>query len=122
MVNPAGSFDQRGFLFRIQCKCNYLVLRKMLEPKALANLVDHALAEDVGDGDHSTLAVIPPDTQGHAILKIKEDGVLAGMEVAEFIFNYLEPGSSFFPKKRDGDLIRNGEIAFEVEAHVHVIL
>ena len=122
MVNPAGSSDQRGFLFRIQCKCNYLFLRTMLEPKALTNLVDHAFAEDVGDGDHSTLAVIPPDTQGHAILKIKEDGVLAGMEVAEFIFKHLEPGSRFFSKKKDGDLIRNGEIAFEVEAHVHVIL
>jgi len=94
----------------------------MLNSKALADLVDHALAEDVGDGDHSTLAVIPPVTLGHAVLKIKEDGVLAGMEVAEFIFKHMEADCRFTPKKKDGDLMHAGEIAFEVEAHVHVIL
>ena len=45
----------------------------------LQHLVDEALKEDIGDGDHSTLSVIPPETKGIAVLKIKEDGILAGM-------------------------------------------
>ena len=49
----------------------------------LLNLVKAAMAEDLGDGDHSTLSVIPADARGRAVLKIKQDGILAGVEVAE---------------------------------------
>ena len=48
---------------------------------SLFRLVDHALQEDVGDGDHSTLSCIPADVKGKAVLKIKQDGVLAGVDV-----------------------------------------
>ncbi len=81
-----------------------------------------ALDEDVATGDYSTLACIPADAGGKAILKIKEPGVLAGMDIAREIFNYLESGSKFKAFKRDGDAIVYGETAFEVEAHVHTIL
>ncbi len=88
----------------------------------LHHLVDQALIEDVGDGDHSTLSCIPVNARGKAVLKIKQDGILAGMEVAKKIFQYKEPGSVFTAYKKDGDKMIFGEKAFEVEAAVHTIL
>jgi len=85
-------------------------------------LIKNALAEDIGDGDHSTLSCIAPDAIGKAVLKIKEEGVLAGMEVAEKIFRYLQPDIVFTSFKKDGDVIKPGEIAFEVTAKIHTIL
>jgi nicotinate-nucleotide pyrophosphorylase (carboxylating) len=90
--------------------------------KQLELLVIAAIAEDVGSGDHSTLSTIPPDANGKAQLKIKEDGVLAGVAVAEKIFHQLEPGSSLEIFKQDGDLMKYGEVAFIVSARVHTIL
>lgn len=81
-----------------------------------------ALSEDIGQGDFSTLASIDADAKGKAVLKIKEDGVLAGVELAQQIFHYLEPEAIFSIYKKDGDKIKFGEIAFEVSAHVHTIL
>jgi nicotinate-nucleotide pyrophosphorylase (carboxylating) len=88
----------------------------------LDHLVDEALREDVGSGDHSTLASIDPGVKGTAVLKIKEAGVLAGMQVAQKIFSYKEPTSVFTPFKKDGDEMEFGEKAFVVEAQVHTIL
>jgi nicotinate-nucleotide pyrophosphorylase (carboxylating) len=88
----------------------------------LIKLVDNALEEDIGDGDHSTLSCIPPEARGSALLKIKEDGVLAGIEVAEKIFTWKEPTSKFKPLMEDGSAMKKGDIAFEVEANIHAIL
>jgi nicotinate-nucleotide pyrophosphorylase (carboxylating) len=88
----------------------------------LHHLIDEALKEDVGDGDHSTLSCIPPGTMGKAVLKIKEDGVLAGMEVAAEIFTYKEKGSVFTAFKKDGEAMKYGEKAFEITASVQSIL
>ena len=85
-------------------------------------LVNEALKEDVGDGDHSTLSCIPANTKGKAVLKIKQDGILAGMAVAKEIFSFKQPDSSFIGFKKDGDTMIYGEKAFEVEADVHIIL
>lgn len=90
--------------------------------KQLQHLVDEALKEDVGDGDHSALSCIPADTKGKAVLKIKQDGILAGVTVAEKIFIYKEPAAVFTAFKKDGDDMKYGEKAFEVEASVHTIL
>jgi nicotinate-nucleotide pyrophosphorylase (carboxylating) len=88
----------------------------------LYKLVDAALKEDVGDGDHSTLCCIPADVKGKAILKIKQNGVLAGVDVAEKIFRYKKPNCNFIRHKSDGEEMKAGEIAFEVETLVHTIL
>jgi nicotinate-nucleotide pyrophosphorylase (carboxylating) len=88
----------------------------------LYKLVDAALKEDVGDGDHSTLCCIPADVKGKAVLKIKQNGVLAGMDVAEKIFRYKKPNCNFIRHKSDGEEMKTGEIAFEVETLVHTIL
>jgi nicotinate-nucleotide pyrophosphorylase (carboxylating) len=85
-------------------------------------LIKNALAEDIGDGDHSTISSIDSTAQGKAILKIKEDGVLAGMEVAEKIFRHIQPDIVFTAFKKDGDNMMYGETAFEVTALVHTIL
>jgi nicotinate-nucleotide pyrophosphorylase (carboxylating) len=85
-------------------------------------LVTNALKEDIGDGDHTTLSCIPPDARGKAILHIKQDGILAGMEIAEKILKLKEPGAKFTPYKQDGDVMRDGEEAFVAEATVHTIL
>ena len=89
---------------------------------ALNSLIKNALAEDMGDGDHSTLSTINADANGQAILKIKQDGVLAGMQVAETIFRFVQPDISFKAFKKDGDTMNFGETAFEVSAKVHTIL
>ncbi|MBN8719081.1 MAG: carboxylating nicotinate-nucleotide diphosphorylase [Sediminibacterium magnilacihabitans] len=88
----------------------------------LEHLVKEALREDIGDGDHSTLAVIPAGKKGKAVLKIKQDGILAGVAVAEKIFRQVEKDVVFHPFKKDGEPMKAGEKAFEVEATVHTIL
>ncbi len=88
----------------------------------LQHLIKNALAEDIGDGDHSTLSSIDANAKGKAILKIKEDGILAGVEVAKKIFTFVQPNILFTAYKKDGDQMKFGEIAFDVEANVHTIL
>jgi nicotinate-nucleotide pyrophosphorylase (carboxylating) len=85
-------------------------------------LIRNALQEDIGDGDHSTLCCIAAGTKGKAVLKIKEDGVLAGVAVAEKIFRYMQPDIIFTVYKKDGEAMHSGEIAFDVQADVHTIL
>jgi nicotinate-nucleotide pyrophosphorylase (carboxylating) len=81
-----------------------------------------AMKEDLGDGDHSSLSCIPQEARGRAILKIKEDGVIAGMSVAEKIFSWYDDSAIFRANKTDGETMRNGDIGFEVEANVQTIL
>ena len=85
-------------------------------------LIKNALLEDIGDGDHSTLSTIAPETEGNAVLKIKEDGVIAGVEVAEKIFRYMQPDVIFERLKEDGEQMKYGEIGFNIAAKVHTIL
>jgi nicotinate-nucleotide pyrophosphorylase (carboxylating) len=88
----------------------------------LQALIYTAMAEDLGDGDHSTLAVIPADAKGSAQLKIKQTGILAGVEIAEKIFHAMEPAAVFHLQKKDGELMQAGEKAFTIEASVFTIL
>ena len=89
---------------------------------ALNDLIKNALAEDIGNGDYSTLSTIKANAEGKAVLKIKQDGVLAGMYVAETIFRFVQPDIIFIPFKKDADTMKYGDIAFEVSAKVHTIL
>lgn len=88
----------------------------------LHHLIEAGLQEDIGDGDHSTLSVIPADARGKAVLKIKQPGTVAGMQVAEAVFRYKEPSIQFTALKKDGDSMEAGENAFEVTASIHTIL
>ena len=90
--------------------------------KQFYDLIDEALTEDIGDGDHSTLSCIPVEARGKAVLKIKQEGILAGVEVAEKIFHYKDPGAVFNTLKKDAEPMKAGEMAFELEASIHTIL
>lgn len=90
--------------------------------KKLTILVKNALEEDIRDGDHSTLSCIGQSARGKAVLKIKNEGILAGVDVAKWIFAYADPTSIFRTLKKDGEKMYFGELAFEVEAKVYTIL
>lgn len=82
----------------------------------------HALEEDIQSGDHSTLASIPAEAEGKAVLKIKQDGIIAGLDVAAEILKIVEPTATFDFFKKDGDRVHKGEEAFILSAKVHTIL
>jgi nicotinate-nucleotide pyrophosphorylase (carboxylating) len=86
------------------------------------SFIKTALEEDVRDGDHSTLCCIPADKKGKAILKIKEKGILAGIDVAKDIFLFMDPSAEMTIYKKDGEEVNIGDIAFEVIATIHTIL
>jgi nicotinate-nucleotide pyrophosphorylase (carboxylating) len=88
----------------------------------LSKWITSALQEDIQEGDHSTLSAIDATTLGTAVLKIKQDCILAGIEIAKKIFQHLEPNCTIEQYKNDGDPVKNGEIAFTLNAHVHTIL
>ena len=88
----------------------------------LENFISAAFKEDLGDGDHSTRSCIDENANGKAVLKIKENGILAGIEIAEEIFKFVEPEAIIKKYKNDGDEMQLGETAFEVSAKVWTIL
>ena len=88
----------------------------------LNQLIENAFAEDIGQGDYTTLASIGKEARGKAVLKIKDTGILAGVNVAELIFLYAEPTSIMKKMKKDGEEMNPGEIAFEIEAKVYTLL
>lgn len=88
----------------------------------LQYLITNALQEDIGDGDHTTLSCIPADAKGKAVLKVKQDGIVAGLEIAEKIFHFREPSAKIYAFFKDGDSVKSGDILFEVEASVYTIL
>jgi nicotinate-nucleotide pyrophosphorylase (carboxylating) len=88
----------------------------------LDNFIIIALKEDIGDGDHSSLACIPSDESGTAQLIIKEDGILAGMEVTREILQRIDPELQFFQYMDDGSIIEAGNTAFEINGSVLSIL
>jgi nicotinate-nucleotide pyrophosphorylase (carboxylating) len=80
----------------------------------LENFIRLSLQEDIGPGDYTSLACIPPGTQGKARLLVKDDGILAGMELAKQIFHIVDPNLFFQPFLNDGSPVQYGMIAFEV--------
>lgn len=84
--------------------------------------VKAALYEDVHEGDHSALATIPADSRSKAVLKVKDYGVLAGLEMAQHIFRIADPTAVLQCRKEEGDDVFYGEIAFEVEANTRALL
>jgi nicotinate-nucleotide pyrophosphorylase (carboxylating) len=94
----------------------------MVDQRALYKLIDAAFLEDIGEGDHSTLACIPATARGKAELKIKDNGILAGVEIAKEIFLYKDPEAVFIANKQDGELMQPGQIAFTIESYISTIL
>lgn len=77
-------------------------------------IIDNALREDIGEGDHSSLSCVPKNATGQAKLLVKEEGVIAGIELAERIFNRFDPDLKIETFLKDGDQVKPGDIAFIV--------
>ena len=86
------------------------------------DLIKLAFAEDIGDGDHTTLCCIPEDAQGAQKLIVKENGVLAGVEMAKRIFAAFDPQLEVEQFLNDGDEVKVGDIAFIVRGKVRSLL
>lgn len=93
-----------------------------LTPASLDLFISNALREDIGPGDFSSLSAVPEGIHRKAVLKIKDTGVLAGMEMARQIFHQVDPAIQFRPWKKDGDRVMKGEEALEVEGPARSIL
>jgi len=85
-------------------------------------IIENALIEDIGDGDHTTLSCIPNTAKGKAKLFIKDNGILAGIDIAEKVFFKVDPELKLSILLRDGAKIKNGDIAFYVEGSSASIL
>lgn len=85
-------------------------------------LIENAFNEDIGDGDHSTLSCIPADEVGTSQLIIKDDGILAGIELGEYIFHKFDPKLKVEVKIKDGTRVKVGDIAFTVKGNTQSIL
>lgn len=86
------------------------------------DLIDLAFAEDIGDGDHTTLSTIPADAMGRQHLLVKEEGILAGVEAARRVFARFDPSLKMTVYINDGARVKPGDIAFVVEGPVRSLL
>lgn len=93
-----------------------------LSDSALKKFIKSALAEDIGDGDHSSLSCIPASKKSRAHLLIKDDGILAGVSMAEKIIAEFDTDLSLRIKMKDGGFMQHGDIAFEIEGSARSIL
>jgi nicotinate-nucleotide pyrophosphorylase (carboxylating) len=88
----------------------------------LYNFIENSLREDVGDGDHTSLACIPENATGKARLLVKEDGILAGTEIARAVFMQVDNNLLFEKFLSDGTVIKSGDVAFHVVGSSRSIL
>lgn len=86
------------------------------------DLLTLAFAEDVGDGDHTTLSTIPADEMGKQHLLVKEEGIIAGVDIAKKVFDKFDPELKMTVFIPDGSHVKPGDIAFEVEGRVRSLL
>lgn len=86
------------------------------------DLLNLAFAEDLGDGDHTTLSTIPADAMGRSRLIIKEDGILAGVDIAEKVLHKVDPTIKMTVMLKDGTEVKKGDIAFTAEGPVRSLL
>ena len=85
-------------------------------------LIELCIKEDIGDGDHTSLCCIPADAHGRMRLLCKQEGVIAGIEVAQMVFDRLDPEMRFEQKLNDGDHVQPGDVAFYVSGRVRSLL
>jgi len=93
-----------------------------LDKKLIDLFIKNAIAEDLGDGDHTSMSTIPAGTTGKAKLLVKEDGILAGVELAMEIFSQVDSTLQTEVFLNDGDAVKYGDIAFTVTGSSHAIL
>ncbi|MDE7006229.1 MAG: nicotinate-nucleotide diphosphorylase (carboxylating), partial [Alistipes sp.] len=85
-------------------------------------LIELCIKEDIGDGDHTSLCCIPADEQGRMRLLCKQQGTIAGIEIAELVLRRLDPAVKFEQLLRDGDRVKPGDVAFYVSGRLRSLL
>ncbi|WP_340199120.1 carboxylating nicotinate-nucleotide diphosphorylase [Ascidiimonas sp. W6] len=90
--------------------------------KELQLIIANAIREDIGDGDHSSLACIPSEAMGKAKLLVKDTGILAGVAFAEMVFSFVDKEMKMEVLIEDGTPVKHGDIAFYIEGHSQSIL
>lgn len=94
----------------------------LLDEALLEKFIVDALKEDVGEGDHTSLACIPKNAKTKAILLVKDEGVIAGVYIAQKIFEYVDPNYSMQVHITDGTDVKYGDVAFTVECNTQALL
>lgn len=94
----------------------------MMQDFNVDEFIERSFAEDVGDGDHTSLACIPGNAKGRVHLLVKDNGIIAGVEIAEKILKKADPYIIFNKKISDGAAIKKGDIAFEAEGNIQALL
>jgi len=89
---------------------------------SIIEFIDYALKEDVGDGDQTSLACIDPSSTAKAIVKVKEDGIIAGLELAHQILNRVDPTLLVKVMATEGSKVRSGDVVMNIEGNVQSIL
>lgn len=101
-------------------------IRKMITKKQFNKEIDliiaNAIREDVGDGDHSSLACIPEDAEGSAKLLVKDEGIIAGVDFARQVFEFVDTGLKMDVKIPDGSRVKHGDVSFYVSGSSQSIL
>jgi len=95
---------------------------KQITDQLIKDFITAGLQEDVREGDHTSLATISADSRSRAVLKIKDYGVIAGVELAQDIFEFLDPSASIDIQKPDGTDVLYGQTAFEIECNTQALL
>lgn len=90
--------------------------------KEVAGIIKNAVREDVGDGDHSSLACIPPEALGKAKLLVKDQGIIAGIDFARQVFHYIDPDLEIEVLVNDGQPVKYGDVVFYVSGRSQSIL
>jgi nicotinate-nucleotide pyrophosphorylase (carboxylating) len=90
--------------------------------KELELIITNAIREDVGEGDHSSLACIPASAQGKAKLLVKDEGIIAGVEFAKMIFNYVDKNMVVEVVIQDGETVKHGDVVLYVSGSSQSIL
>ncbi|PKP18154.1 MAG: nicotinate-nucleotide diphosphorylase (carboxylating) [Bacteroidetes bacterium HGW-Bacteroidetes-21] len=93
-----------------------------MNPSELHLLFSQYLNEDIGSGDHSTLSCIPADIRGKCVLKAKQEGIIAGLDIVKELFLYTDPSSKITFMAKDGDAIQPGDQPFTIEARRQKLL
>lgn len=115
------AFIFSGFLI-ILANQNSIMISELQFQNELQIIIQNALREDVGDGDHSSLACIPNSAQGKAKLLVKDTGIIAGVAFAKMIFEYVDPNLKIETYLNDGEEVTNGDVVFVVSGSSQSIL
>lgn len=111
-------YSSKFIIFAVNTKFRIMIN----EDELIESLLNNAFAEDIGDGDHTTLCCIPASTTGKAKLLVKEPGILAGVEIAKKVFHKFDPELKMEVFINDGAEVKPGDIAFTVEGKTQSLL